>query len=255
MYDYIRMRQHWNGSGLLLHEYCHLIHQHVFGLDCGRIQTLYRHAQESQLYNTVLRRDWAGAAHGHDTDLAYCMMDCKEFFAEMSVTYLAQHGMFYQLDTACCTNMEECTPPITEPTVVQRLLYNSNKSSNNGYKVPPTTNGIFEPTIATWIKTVINYLRLENIDFIPHCNKFYPFTSGQFRHYDPLIFSEIQALWCDVSAWEDPHEESGHITCTTCQWINQQSKHTSKKLNVIGDVENHVESPLISSTIKDTVDL
>jgi hypothetical protein len=263
MYDYLRMRHHWNGSGLLLHEYCHLIHQHVFGLDSIRIQALYQQAQQSQLYDTVLRRDWAGigggAANGTDTDLAYCMMDCKEFFAELSVTYLAQHSMFSHLDTACSTNMEECSPPITEPTVLQRL-HNSKFNKNND-KESLNINEPNRPNILQWIETVKKYLRFSNNDSIPHCNKFYPFTSGQFRHYDPSLCMEIQALWCDVAAWEDPHDntDSGreNIVCVNCQWFHNiwKQQHRNDEHKVIVDVEKDIGSPLIPAAINDTVDL
>lgn len=253
------MRHHWNGSGLLLHEYCHLIHQHVFGLDSVRIQTLYRQAQQSQLYNTVLRRDWAGGGNGSgtttngmDTDLAYCMMDCKEFFAELSVTYLAKHSLFHDLDTACCTRMADCSPPITEPTVIQRL-----QNSNSKIKILSSATTNDRPIIIQWIETVKRYLLLTSYDTPPHCNKFYPFTSGQFRHYDPSLYAEFQKLWCDVAAWEDPHDNTNNnILCTTCRWINHtwiQRQHNKNEYKVIVDVD--IESPLIPSTINDTVDL
>jgi hypothetical protein len=259
MYDYIRMRHHWNGSGLLLHEYCHLIHQHVFGLHSIRIQTLYYQAQQSQLYNNVLRRDWAGAET--DTDLAYGMMDCKEFFAEMSVTYLAQHDMFHHLDTASSTNMEECSPPITEPTVLQRLHNNNNNNNNRiSYKVLSSASEPGRPIVVQWIETVRNYLRHINHGITPHCNKFYPFTSGQLRYYDSSLYMEIQALWCDIAAWEDPHETKYNetIVCSNCQWcpnIWNQRHRTSDERNVIVAIDDHMKSPLLSSVIDDTVDL
>ena len=258
MFDFIRMRHHWNGSGLLLHEYCHLIHQHVFGLDSARIQTLYHQAHNSQLYSTVLRRDWAGGgntANGMDTDLAYCMMDCKEFFAELSVTYLAQHRSFQYLDTACCTNMAACSPPITEPTVLQRLYKDNN---DNNVMVTSTLIAQDRPPIVQWIATIKNHLLRTSYDATPHCNKFYPFTSGQFRHYDPLLYSEIQKLWCDVAAWEDPYDSTNNIVCATCRWINhmciQQQLHNKDEQKVIIDVDN-LQSPLIFSSVNDTVDL
>ena len=269
MHDYIRMRHHWNGSGLLLHEYCHLIHQQVFGLDSTRIQTLYQQAQQSQLYHTVLRRDWAGGGGGSsgiDTDLAYCMMDCKEFFAELSVTYLAQHAMFHHLDTACSSQMEDCSPPITEPTVLQRMHNNVNR---NRSMVSSTTNGQDSPFIAKLIQTVKNYLICTTNGLTPHCNKFYPFTSGQFQYYDPMLFLEIQALWCDVAAWEDPHDDNGNnhrsisisenAVCLNCRWIHhvwkQQHQQSYDERKDIADVKKHLESPLISTATDDTVDL
>ena len=61
-FDFERMRLHWNGCGLLLHELCHLIHQFAVpnGLANSKIIDLYHSAKESGLYDEVLRRDWAG---------------------------------------------------------------------------------------------------------------------------------------------------------------------------------------------------
>lgn len=56
------MRLHWNGCGLLLHELCHLIHQMTLpkGLDNKVIKQLFLEATNSEMYDNVLRRDWAG---------------------------------------------------------------------------------------------------------------------------------------------------------------------------------------------------
>tara|TARA_B110001450_G_scaffold231851_1_gene234024 strand:- start:185 stop:688 length:504 start_codon:yes stop_codon:yes gene_type:complete len=98
--DYQLMRLHWNGSGLLIHELCHLIHQCCLedGLDNKIVEALYERATLSGKYETVLRRDWAGRTkyinddtgkkiieEPADVDLHYAMVNKKEFFAEMSV--------------------------------------------------------------------------------------------------------------------------------------------------------------------------
>ena len=61
-------RLHWNGSGLLLHEFTHLIHQFCLekGLDDPRVHRLYDEASSSGRYDQVLRRDWAGMEDDHD---------------------------------------------------------------------------------------------------------------------------------------------------------------------------------------------
>ena len=53
----MRNRNHWNGCGLLLHEYCHLIHQLVLnhGLDNHDVISMYKQAMESDKYEDVLR--------------------------------------------------------------------------------------------------------------------------------------------------------------------------------------------------------
>ena len=56
-FEYIRNRDHWNGCGLLLHEFCHLIHQLVLpdGLNNEKIKTMYEIAMKSGKYEEVLR--------------------------------------------------------------------------------------------------------------------------------------------------------------------------------------------------------
>jgi hypothetical protein len=69
--DYRRMRLHWNGCGLIMHELCHLIHQQVLpgGLENADVVDAYTSARNLGIYDTVLRRDWAGK--DLDCDLAY----------------------------------------------------------------------------------------------------------------------------------------------------------------------------------------
>lgn len=146
--DFCRMRQHWNGCGLLLHEYCHMIHQHVLGLQNQRVIDLYQDARRSGRYERVLRRDYAGKEVDHD--LHYCTVDHKEFFAEMSVTWWSRG--YRDLDQpADTTSMECCSPPIMEPIVRGRL---ENQTGNTERLLGPIAQGE------------------------GHCNKFQPFTSG-----------------------------------------------------------------------------
>lgn len=55
--EYIQNRNHWNGAGLLLHEFCHLMHQLVLpnGLHNDDVITMYHRAMESGKYEEVLR--------------------------------------------------------------------------------------------------------------------------------------------------------------------------------------------------------
>lgn len=142
--DFCRMRQHWNGCGLLLHELCHIVHQVVLGLQNRRVIDLYKDAQRGGRYEKALRRDWAGKEVDHD--MHYCMVDHKEFFAEMSVTFWSTG--YRDLDQADTSQMEACCPPIMEPSVRKRF---------DGYK-----GRLFEP---------LNEKE-------GHCNKFQPFTAG-----------------------------------------------------------------------------
>ena len=93
-FNYMKMRLHWNGCGLLLHEYCHLIHQCCLpspqspasslpislpvstglyldsannnGLYNVTVINSYETAKRSNLYDNVLRRDWAGKNEDYD---------------------------------------------------------------------------------------------------------------------------------------------------------------------------------------------
>jgi hypothetical protein len=186
------MRRHWNGAGgLLLHEFCHVIHQHVFGLDCLRIQRLYAVALHSKRYGCVPRRDWAGSEQ--TTDLAYCMVDHKEFFAELSVTYWSRG--YTELDTACRNDVLACSPPFLDKFVLERVerLRGTAPTSH-----PPVGK------IST------------------HCNKFYPFTSGQFRHCDPEMYQEFEALWWIIGDWVDPRTERDLHQCFPCAVIRNR---------------------------------
>lgn len=131
--DYDTMRLHWNGSGLLLHELCHVIHQCCLedGLVNRTVEALYETADMSGNYETVLRRDWAGktkttstkttmtTAECSDSDLAYAMVDPKEFFAELSVAYFCDS--YRSLDNADPTVMEACSPPLLHPVATERI--------------------------------------------------------------------------------------------------------------------------------------
>lgn len=56
-HEYLKNRNHWNGCGLLLHEFCHLIHQIVLlhGLDNENVKIMYAMALETGKYEEVLR--------------------------------------------------------------------------------------------------------------------------------------------------------------------------------------------------------
>jgi hypothetical protein len=56
-FEYQAMRLHWNGCGLLLHEFCHLIHQFtlVDSLENATVIKAFESATNSGLYDSVLR--------------------------------------------------------------------------------------------------------------------------------------------------------------------------------------------------------
>ena len=187
--DYCRMRLHWNGCGLILHELCHLIHQHALpdGLLNADVQSAYRNADKSGRFEQVLRRDWAGKKVNQD--LAYCMIDQKEFFSELSVAFLARN--YKELDCGDPSFMEACSPQIRHPDVLRRLETSKLSSESTSLLKTSSTSG----WKCCWKKRTDNF---------PHCNKFYPFTHGQlYVHHRPSYLA-IESLWQQISNWSDP---------------------------------------------------
>lgn len=239
--DYIRMRNHWNGCGLLLHELCHVIHQQVLGLDNQRVKDVYERVLKSGKYERVLRRDWAGK-DGGEVDLSYAMIDYKECFAEMSVTFWADG--YRERDDASNAKMRDCSPPITESGVLARL----EKCRTDQVACPDEDSYQTKSIVSRWIGALENLFAPRTA--IVHCNKFYPFTRGQMRHYDSMLFSDVELLWHDIAAWEDPNGR--HVSCIGC-W-NIPWKSDFGKLNVLGDFEDS-DNAVPPTAIPDTVDL
>jgi len=211
---YEQMRLHWNGAGLLLHEFCHLVHQFCLGLDNTKVLELYRKADSSGKYNQTPRRDWAGCEKTHD--LAYALVDQKEFFSEMSVTYLSTG--YQDLNKGDCSMLETCSPPLLKPDVFNRVLrqhdiedplerpedslcyiFDYAKRRHPKPKLEIADPIFRERAIAT------------NCRNIPVCNKFYPFTRGQLKHHDPSLCDAMGDLWREISRWKDPEAESNGL--------------------------------------------
>jgi len=202
-FDYRRMRLHWNGCGLLLHEISHLIHQQVLdnGLDNLNVIEAYRRAKDSERYENVLRRDWAGK--GLDCDLAYAMVDHKEFFAEMSATYWSQG--YTELDTEDRSDIHRCSPPLQEPNVLARIKPKQQQTSRPGTAgqvIGHDRNPLsyFRPA-----KDLARLLCSHDVNRGSHCNKFYPFTGGQLRSFDPTTYEAVDSLWREITEWNDTY--------------------------------------------------
>ena len=192
--EYRQNRLHYNGAGLLLHEYCHLIHQLVLpsGLENDRIKRLYVQVRQSGLYECVLRRDWAGQTIQYD--LHYCTVNYKEMWAELSVAYLADGYLYVKsADTneqgASETNVVDYSPPFMSRAVLERLSVSPASSR-------PRNNGIVGRIMRL-------FGRRENL--LP-CSKFYPFTRGQLEVYDPYMFGEMAYLWQIIAGSEVDNE-------------------------------------------------
>ena len=148
--------------------------------------------------------------------IAYATVDHKEFFAEMSVAYLCNG--YTSLDTANHSFMEDCSPPLLHPTATERVL------KQHGIEDEP----LEEPENPCWFlwhpkMSAKPKLRLVNpilqeyalgrscLDVAP-CNKTYPFTKGQLKHFDSELYHAMNELWKEIAMWDDPEDDR-----TICQ--------------------------------------
>lgn len=147
------------------------------------------------------------------------MVDHKEFFAELSVTYLSNG--YHSLDKADPTCMENCSPPLLQPYVTDRVLnqygiiedplegdttscwtgisLSTTRGRRGGKPKLRIVDPIFQETA----------LARSCKDVIP-CNKFYPFTRGQLQYYDPVLYNAMRDLWRIIAQWDDPED---HRSC------------------------------------------
>lgn len=231
-FEYQKMRLHWNGCGLVLHELCHLIHQVALheGLDNSTVQEAHARAKASGRYNEVLRRDWAGMPC--ETDMAYGMVNHKEFFAEMSVTFLCDS--YHELDGGDGQSMDACSPPFLAHAVRERLKSKSNDigvndhmcaaySSNHHASLQNTTNKKVLPEARRPCQFLSRLLLRQNSSVeprweYPHCNKFFPFTRGQLKLHDQEMFQYLAALWSEIESWEDSKKPTECRRVTCCAW-------------------------------------
>jgi hypothetical protein len=51
---------------------------------------------------------------------------------------------------------------------------------------------------------------------VSHCNKFYPFTKGQFKNHDPDLFAVYNDLWAQVATWNDEEKEKPCMRLCSC---------------------------------------
>lgn len=151
---------------------------------------------------------------------AYAMVDHKEFFAEMSVTYLSNG--YSELDYASKTDMEECSPPLLQPNVTDRVLQ-KHGILEEPFEYPPSQStvpsflsslsllGIGAGKPKPKLRIVDPIMQEDAIGRsclgVTHCNKFYPFTRGQLQYHDPTIFHQIHDLWVEIAMWDDPEDD------------------------------------------------
>ena len=131
----------------------------------------------SHCSKSYVRRDWAGREQDRDT--AYCTLNHKEFFTELSVAYLCDAYIHLETDNekGC---MMTCSPPFLNN------FDEGKRNHSNNFKC-------FSP------------LRHEGKS---HCNKFFPFTRQQLRSHDPPTYSVLKDLWLMISSRDDPEKSS-----------------------------------------------
>ena len=133
----------------------------------------------------------------------------KEFFAEMSVTYWARgYSEFDGVDMSSGMVRDGgCSPPIIEPRVLARLqesddVTEADLSDVNRCHVAQEKS---RKSTLTSIFSPLFYDPLTHNQ--KHCNKFYPFTSGQFQRHDPDTFKAMDRVWSQIADWVDPAAE------------------------------------------------
>eukprot|EP00521_Asterionellopsis_glacialis_P008689 CAMPEP_0195285648 /NCGR_PEP_ID=MMETSP0707-20130614/3406_1 /TAXON_ID=33640 /ORGANISM="Asterionellopsis glacialis, Strain CCMP134" /LENGTH=194 /DNA_ID=CAMNT_0040345173 /DNA_START=463 /DNA_END=1047 /DNA_ORIENTATION=- len=188
------------------------------GLENVIVKNAYKEAKNSGLYNKSLRRDWAGMAC--DEDMAYAMVNYKEFFAELSVSFLSD--AYHELDEEDGTCMEKCSPPILAPGVLRRIQQSSltqmTRSAENGgmeaiLVEPSAIMGGESSRRAQQNKNQRYVLERGVLQELPHCNKFFPFTKGQFKNHDPDTYKAFLMLWTEIGNWDDEDDPGQCITC------------------------------------------
>ncbi|KAL7508213.1 hypothetical protein ACHAWX_000717 [Stephanocyclus meneghinianus] len=208
--EYQKTRTHYNGGGLMLHEICHIIHQKVLpgGLNNPMVIEIYRVAMESNKYSSVLRRDWA--LKDVESDMAYCTVNHKEFFAEISVTYLAD--FYHEVVGAGSLEMAKCSPPFVSSTVIERIENELTRTRKE--KMTDSQRG--NSGNINMRRNICKYQIVEDTNrLLPHCNKFFPFTKGQLRLYDPRVYKCFEKLWELIEGWEDQDRRR----CESCVWF------------------------------------
>lgn len=249
---YLQARTYYNGYGLLLHEYCHILHQFVLpdGLNNASIRMLHRKAllYKAQ-YQSVYRRDWL-LCYNLETatrqDMSYALLNPYEYFAELSVSYLCngyQHlGCLPSeqqnvkcWDPGCLAtktmDIHSWCPPVLPAPSIQgsaELVNKDTTRSVDSKEKGRTDHGIPQ----TWVKDIISNIQ-DTVNHIVkrintptakcqrlwHCGNFYPFTNLQLKRFDLEAFQALDKLWKnDIENWREPGEKKkifSKLDCTS----------------------------------------
>ena len=142
----------------------------------------------------------------------------QEFFAEMSVTYLSNG--YRKLDKADKAVMESCCPPLIEPNVTDRFL------RKYGVGDPIDRDGHCCKLLASQPSPKMRIVNPELQETalqrsclgLHHCNKFYPFTRGQLKHHDHVVYEAMKDLWHEITLWDDEEDDRVCTKYLSCLW-------------------------------------
>ena len=230
--EYQRSRLHWNGCGLILHELCHLIHQFVVpdGLSNESIRSMFTSSKLNGKYKQVYRRDWAGK--DVECDMAYALINHKEFFAEMSVSFLckAYEDLSDELDICAYNPIVKVTPPISSPLVFALLQKKygrhacihlrppeSPETSDDEHDCNAESSYLQEYTLRKYL--MMCFINKDDAPICSReaksfCNKFFPFTSNQLQRYDYQLYQDMASLWNTIGSWDDDYEDEVDLVST-----------------------------------------
>mmetsp|Transcript_25029 Transcript_25029/g.35017 ORF Transcript_25029/g.35017 Transcript_25029/m.35017 type:complete len:158 (+) Transcript_25029:767-1240(+) len=153
-----------------------------------------------------------------DEDMAYAMVNYKEFFAELSVSFLSD--AYHELDEEHGACMEKCSPPILAPGVLRRIQRSSLAQMTRSAEIGKTI--LVEPSAMIGEESSRCLQQNKNQRYfperrimqeLPHCNKFFPFTKGQFKNHDPDTYKAFLMLWSEIGKWDDDDDPGQCITC------------------------------------------
>ncbi len=190
-----------------------------------------------------LRRDWAYLPCDRDT--AYATINYKEFFAELSVTYLSSgyddHGDDNNnnmiLDENChLLSMHDLSPPFESPEVLNRMDQDQRCCSSSSKNEKESGNK--RNVISAFCNNLLIILRLQSWKMNKgHCNKFFPFTKKQLKSFDYNTFILIDQIWNEIKEWKDP------FAYKPCCWRILNFCFKNKRI----DNENGLEERLINN--------
>ena len=203
---------------------------------------LLKHKLMTEIVDDDIRRDWAYLTCDRDT--AYATINHKEFFTELSVTFLSSGYQYLDVaQDSKSMSMEVLSPPFQAPDVLNRQQQQNSTNHETNRK------SFFHIILELMRKSIW-------ISSQSHCNKFYPFTSKQLKSFDYDTYVRITEIWDEIKNWKDPLAEEPCWKITHC-WNRQDAANDmEEKLISNNDIFNIAHSPpRTADIISDSVEL